>query len=191
MIIEVGKTYINRAGSLCKVLSRTDPSVSNGFVAYYSYFPLENGREVREQAFHVDKYGSYIWVSNSLVDNLGIDHDLVEEYKIPELQWAWCQPNKNGLWAYGGDRDKTPPLLSGIDIVWDYAPTRARINCWRCYVGPIPQISQPKKLVKQTLWLVKYHADLIWKEIWLPDEEVPKTISYQDVVHKTCTTRTV
>ena len=181
MIIEVGKTYVNRAGSLCKVLSRTDPSWQVGVDTYYSYFPLENGREVREQAFHVDRFGSHLEHCAS--------KDLIMEYKIPELQWVWGVPDKVGIWAYGGNaKDKTPEVLT-VDLIENVKG--ACLYCWRCYLGPIPQISQPKKLVKQTLWMVKYNNCMIWKELWLPDEETPKFRSFHDVGHKTTTTRTV
>lgn len=183
MLIEVGKTYINRAGSVCKVLSRTDPSLHVGADTYFSYFPLIDGREKRETSYQVDRFGSHLGEGDS--------HDLISEYKMPDFEWVWSQPDKNGLWAYGGDREKTPPALSGIDVVWDYAPTRARLNCWRCYLGPIPQISQPKKLVKQTLWMVKRYANLLWEELWLPDGEVPKFASFHDIGHQTTTTREV
>jgi hypothetical protein len=189
MLVEVGKTYVNRAGNICKVLSRTDPfsqaipAIHVGFDTYYSYFPLEDGREKRETSYQVDRFGSHLGESDS--------HDLISEYKMPDLQWAWCQPDKNGLWAYGGDRDNTTPVLSGIDTVLDYSPTRARLNVWRCYLGPIPQIAQPKKLVKQTLWMVKYYTTGTWEELWLPDGGVPKFKSFHDIGHKTCTTRTV
>jgi hypothetical protein len=179
MIVEVGKTYVNRAGSICKVLSRTDhPSVND----YYSYFPLENGREVREQAFHVDRFGSHLEHCAS--------KDLIMEYKMPDLQWVWGTPDKVGIWAYGGNtKHKTPEVVT-VDLI-ENMKGAFYMTCWRCYLGPIPQITQPKKLVKQTLWMVKRYANLLWEELWLPDEEVPKTISYQDVVHKTTTTRTV
>lgn len=180
MLVEVGKTYMNRAGSICKVLSRTDPSLHIGSDTYYSYFPLEDGREKREKSFQVDRFGSNLGESDS--------YDLISEYKMPDLQWEWCAPDKVGLWAFGGSIKGAFPVLCTVSVVPHISYV---MDSWRCYLGPIPQISQPKKLVKQTLWMVKYHADLIWKELWLPDEEVPKTISYQDVVHKTCTTRTV
>ena len=183
MLIEVGKTYVNRVGNICKVVSRTDPSIQRGSDTFYSYFPLEDGKENRERAFQIDRFGSNLVESDS--------YDLISEYKMPELQWAWCSPDKNGLWAYGGDRDKTTPVLSGIDVVKDYSKTRARLNVWRCYLGPIPQISQPKKPVKQTLWMVKRYANLLWEELWLPDEELPKYKSFHDIGHKTTTTREV
>jgi len=184
MLIEVGKTYVNRVGNICKVVSRTDhPSMQMGSDTFYSYFPLEDGKENRERAFQIDRFGSNLVESDS--------YDLISEYKMSELQWAWCSPDKNGLWAYGGDRDKTTPVLSGIDVVKDYSKTRARLNVWRCYLGPIPQISQPKKPVKQTLWMVKRYANLLWEELWLPDEELPKYKSFHDIGHKTTTTREV
>lgn len=184
MLIEVGKTYINRAGSICKVLSRTDPSLQIGSDSYFSYFPLEDGREAREQSFQVDKYGSHLSEDNQM--------DLIMEYKMPDLQWVWCRPDKDGLWSYGGDREKTSPVFTGVDIVRDCTTTtKPRLNCWRCYLGPIPQISQPKKLVKQTLWMIKYYTKGVWEELWLPDEETPRFQSFHDVGHKTTTTRHV
>lgn len=186
MLIEVGKTYINRAGSVCKVLSRTNPSWQVGVDTYYSYFPLENGREVREQAFHVDRFGSHIEHCAS--------KDLIMEYKIPELQWAWCAPDKIGLWACGGHTITEPPSLKSggvnLHIIHSFSGVHYHM-AWRCYLGPIPQISQPKKLVKQTLWMVKRYANLLWEELWLPDGEVPKFASFHDIGHQTTTTREV
>ena len=186
MLIEVGKTYLDRTGSICKVVSYTRGYIVYGTDEYFTYFPIEDGKENRERAFQVDRYGSHSGAENI--------YDLVMEYKMPDLQWVWCSPDKVGLWACGGHTSTEPPSLKSggvnVHIIHSFSGVHYHM-AWRCYLGPIPQISQPKKLVKQTLWLVKYHADLIWKEIWLPDEEVPKTISCQDVVHKTCTTRTV
>jgi hypothetical protein len=50
MLVEVGKTYVNRAGDICKVLSRTDPPSLVGWDGFYSYFPIENGKENMEQS---------------------------------------------------------------------------------------------------------------------------------------------
>ena len=184
MIIEVGKIYVNRAGDLCKVVSSTYTDgrlcVSIGMDTYYSYFLLENGRENREVSFLADRNGSHLGEC--------CGKDLISEYKMPNYEWAWCKPDKNGIWAYGGDRQKASPELSGFDIVEDYS-TRERLDCWRCYLGPIPQVAQPKKLVKQTLWMVKYYSKGMWEELWLPTEETPKFTSFHDIGHQTTTTR--
>jgi hypothetical protein len=182
MLIEVGKTYVNQAGNMCKVVCRIDRSEHVGVTPYFSYFPLEDGKENREHSYHVDKYGSYLG---------GLDsHDLVVEYKMPDLKWEWSLVNKDGLWAYGGDREQIPPVFCSIDMISDYT-SRSRGKVWRCYLGPLPQIAQPKKLVKQTLWMVKCFNRLLWEELWLPDEETPKLWCLHDIAHKTCTTRTV
>ena len=89
MLVEVGKTYVNQAGSICKVVSRTDPPSCIGWGTFYSYFPLEDGKENREEAFHVDKYGSYLGELNG--------HDLVVEYKFPDFKWVWGPPDKSGI----------------------------------------------------------------------------------------------
>lgn len=184
MLIEVGKTYINRDGYVCKVVCRTDEPLCIGVCSYYSYFPLENGRENRETAFRVDMYGSHL--------GEGIGGDLIGEYRLPDLEWAWCKPDKIGLWACGGYEKTVPASLktSGVKvIIVDHFFGVEYHVAWRCYLGPIPQISQPKKLVKQTLWMVKYYTTGVWQELWLPDGEVPKYRDFQDIGHKTTTTR--
>ena len=175
MLIEVGKTYINRAGSICRVVS-----YDRSFDSYYCYFPLEDGKENREKSFQVDGYGSNLMQDDS--------KDLISEYKMPDLQWVWCQPDKIGLWAFGGKHIEERPSIVSVSTFIFMPPT---YDAWRCYLGPIPQISQPKKLVKQTLWMVKRYANLLWEELWLPDEEMPKFASFHDIGHKTTTTREV
>lgn len=180
MLVEVGKTYINRAGHICKVVCRTDSSVTFGTDSYYSYFPLEDGKENREKSFQVDRYGSYLGELDS--------HDLVVEYKLPDFKWEWCAPDKIGLWAFGGSVKGAFPVLCTVSVVPHISYV---MDSWRCYLGPLPQIAQPKKVVKQTLWMVKYYATGTWQELWLPDEEVPKFKSFHDIGHKTTTTREV
>jgi hypothetical protein len=188
MIVEVGKTYINRAGSICKVVGRTDLPLRQD--SFYSYFPLKDGKENREQSFYVDRFGT------NHANSLGEDprYDLIEEYKMPELQWVWGVPDKIGLWACGGHNQIETPSLTkcavNLHIIYSFSGVHYH-TAWRCYLGPIPQIAQPKKRVKQTLWMVKRHANLLWEELWLPDEETPQFKSFHDVGHKTTTTREV
>jgi hypothetical protein len=182
MIIEVGKTYLNQAGSVCRVASRTDPPSLAGLGTFYSYFPLEDGKENREKSFNVDKYGSY------LGELYG--HDLVVEYKFPDLKWVWGPPDKPGIWAYGGTVIEKVGKILSVDLI-ESLKSCSLIHCWRCYLGPVPEIAQPKKPVKQTLWMVKCFNRLLWEELWLPDEETPKLWCLHDIAHKTCTTRTV
>ena len=182
MLIEVGKTYVNQAGNICKVVCRIDRSEHVGVTPYFSYFPLEDGKENREHSYHVDKYGSYLG---------GLDsHDLVVEYKMPDLKWEWKTPDKEGIWAYGGTFTEQAPKAMSVDLI-ENVKSAFYLKCWRCYLGPVPEISQPKKLVKQTLWMVKCFNRLLWEELWLPDEETPKLWCLHDIAHKTCTTRTV
>lgn len=180
MLIETGKTYLNRAGSICKVVRHTRGSIVFGNDEHFTYFPIENGKENRERAFQVDRYGSHSGAENI--------YDLVLEYKMPDLQWVWCSPDKVGLWAFGGSVKGAFPVLCTIGVV----PSLSyEIDSWRCYLGPLPQIAQPKKVVKQTLWMVKYYTKGVWEEVWLPDEETPKFKSFHDTGHKTTTTREV
>lgn len=187
MLVEVGKTYLDRTGSICKVVCHTRGSIVYGTDEYFTYFPIEGGKENRERAFQVDRYGSHSGAEN-ILESQRKTYDLVMEYKMPELEWVWGTPDKVGIWAYGGNtKDKTPEVLT-VDLIENVKG--ACLHCWRCYLGPTPQIAQPKKPVKQTLWMVKYHGGS-WEQLWLPDEEVSKFASYQDECHKTCTTRTV
>ncbi len=184
MLVEVGKTYVNRAGYICKVLSRTDE-----FYSFFSYFPLKDGKENREKAFHIDKYGFSIHRNS---DGEPDSHDLIKEYKMPDYKWIWCTPDKVGLWICDeGDKNTTPTVEGATIYIIPSLGGGHYLQAWRCYLGPIPQIAQPKKPVKQTLWMVKYLGMGAWQELWLSDEEAPKNRDYQDVVHKTCTTRTV
>lgn len=184
MIVELGKTYLDRTGSICKVVAHTAPSIIRGTDEFFTYFPVEGGKENRERAFQVDKYGSH----------LGEDHiyDLVIEYTMPDsqcdLQWVWGPPDKIGLWAFGGCNKEVAPVLKEIVVMMVQSST---LMAWRCYLGPIPRISQPKKLVKQTLWMVKYNNCMTWEELWLTGEDTPKFRSFHDVGHKTTTTRYV
>lgn len=180
MIIETGKTYLDRTGSICKVVCHTLSSIVFGNDEYFTYFPIENGKENRERAFRVDRYGSHLGESDS--------YDLISEYQIPDLKWEWCAPDKVGLWAFGGSVKAAFPVLCTVSVVPHVSYV---MDSWRCYLGPLPQIAQPKKVVKQTLWMVKRYANLLWEELWLPDGEVPNFKSFHDVGHKTCTTRTV
>lgn len=111
-----------------------------------------------------------------------------------DYKWVWGIPDKVGLWACGGTKNTAPESLKSDAVSVHMIHTFSGVHyfmAWRCYLGPIPEISQPKKPVKQTLWMVKRYANLLWEELWLPDGEVPNFKSFHDVGHKTCTTRTV
>jgi hypothetical protein len=186
MLVELGKTYLNRAGSICKVVAHTAQSITFGNDEFFAYFPIEGGKENRERAFPVDRFGSHLGESDS--------HDLISEYEMPDLHWVWGVPDKVGLWACGGHNQIETPSLTkcvvNLHIVYSFSDVHYHM-AWRCYLGPIPQIAQPKKLVKQTLWMVKYYTTGTWEELWLPDEETPRFKSFHDVGHKTTTTRYV
>jgi hypothetical protein len=116
--------------------------------------------------------------------------------KIPDtLVWEWKTPDKEGIWAlrrdaYGGTLTEQAPKAMSVQLI-ENVKSCFYLKCWRCYLGPVPEISQPKKPVKQTLWMVKCFNRLLWEELWLPDEETPKLWCLHDIAHKTCTTRTV
>ena len=196
MIIEVGNTYRGNDGAFW--------TIQDG--RYYDFYQVFKFKGVNEGKClrYFDKDG-----------RTGTDLRLICKYEptvevppevwhgcvgawngnftnIPtNLVWEWKVPDKIGLWICDEGNKNTTPTVEGANIHtihsivgWNY------LQAWRCYLGPIPQIAQPKKTVKQTLWMVKYHGGS-WEQLWLPDEEVPKFWSYQDEGHKTCTTRTV
>lgn len=184
MIIELGKTYLDRTGSICKVVEHTIESITRGTDEFFTYFPIENGKENRSRAFHVNKYGFHL--------GDGHIYDLVIEYKKPDPNpntWIWGAPDKNGLWAYGGDREKISPVFSAVDIIFDHT-TRKSSNCWRCYLGPVPEIKKP--LVKEELWFCQFSPNGEWVKFWVPEGKYhSEEFNNCPNKHKTTTTRYV
>ena len=179
MIIEVGKTYVNQAGSICRVVSRTDPPSLVGWGTFYSYFPLEDDKENREKSFNVDKYGSY------LGELYG--HDLVVEYKFPDFKWVWGPPDKPGIWAYGGTVIEKVGKILSVDLI-ENLKSCSFIHCWRCYIGPTPEIKKPP--VKETLWFFQQSEGQPWGFIWMKDGYSEHTEYITSCANKHCTTTT-
>jgi hypothetical protein len=182
MNIEVGSTYRANDGAFWTIHDARYYDVAQDFRFEATNTVLVEGNSVR----YFDKDG-----------RTGTDLRLICKYEPTveswegldaALVWEWRAPDKVGLWAFGGNFKCVCPVLCSVNIIPQIS---SMMDSWRCYLGPIPEIAQPKKPVKQTLWMVKCFNRLLWEELWLPDEEVPKLWCLHDIAHKTCTTRTV
>lgn len=194
MIIELGKTYQSNDGKFWRII-KEDILQRHQDATEFKFVGANDGC----------KYVRFNATGDSCLDIklISESNDAQELWggcvgawsgnftKIPDtLVWEWKTPDKKGIWAYGGTFTEQAPKVMSVDLV-ENAKSAFYLKCWRCYLGPVPEISQPKKPVKQTLWMVKCHNRKMWEELWLPDEEVPKLASRYDTCHKTCTTRTV
>jgi len=194
MIIELGKTYQSNDGKFWRIIQE-DILPRHQDTTEFKFVGANDGcKYVRFNATGDSNLGiKLIFKSNDAQELWGgcVGAWNGNFTKIPDtLVWEWKTPDKEGIWAYGGTFTEQAPKAMSVDLI-ENVKNGFYLNCWRCYLGPVPEISQPKKPVKQTLWMVKCHNRKMWEELWLPDEEVPKLASRYDTCHKTCTTRTV
>ena len=193
MIIELGKTYQSNDGKFWRIIQE-DILPRHQDTTEFKFVGANDGcKYVRFNATGDSNLDiKLIFKSNDAQELWGgcVGAWSGNFTKIPDtLVWEWCAPDKVGLWAFGGSVKGAFPVLCTVNVVPHIS--YVMMDSWRCYLGPIPEIAQPKKPVKQTLWMVKRYANLLWEELWLPDEELPKYKSFHDVGHKTTTTREV
>lgn len=106
-----------------------------------------------------------------------------------DYKWVWGVPDKPGIWAYGGIvKDKVGEVLT-VDAI-DSMKGCFYLPCWRCYLGPIPEVKKP--LAKEELWFCQFSYNGEWVQFWVPEGKYySEEFSNCPNKHKTTTTRYV
>lgn len=85
-----------------------------------------------------------------------------------QLEWRYGMPDKLGLWAYSDNPESLPPRIeTGVRAY----RSLSGMQRWWCYLGPIPAIAYPKRMVEKQLWMIPTAVlgpySTYYRELWL------------------------
>lgn len=58
-------------------------------------------------------------------------------YSRDYFEWEWRTVEHTGVWAYGGNCQKTEPELISVSLK---VPDKEQLPGWYCYIGPTPSM---------------------------------------------------
>lgn len=58
-------------------------------------------------------------------------------YNRDYFEWEWRTVVHTGVWAYGGNCQKTEPELISVSLK---VPDKEQLPGWYCYIGPTPSM---------------------------------------------------
>jgi hypothetical protein len=146
MDIEVGKTYKANDGKFWRIMQEDiDPTVEFKFVGAndgckYVRFNSNGDSRLDIKLISESNDAQELWGGLDAAWNRNFT-----KITTNNLVWEWCAPDKIGLWAFGGSVKGASPGLYNVSIVPNIS---CMMDSWRCYLGPVPEIAQPREFWK-------------------------------------------